>query len=206
MLPTSTILVINETAMTDGNLNSIGARSADAIMRMISSQQLAVDYDYFSVQVPVDIPVIVLSKAPSMIKAAVHVHATPATAATSLPALDMCGVRQYWASCILRPMTLHTSALSHIEDDFLKLRQIHEMNESIFHHWLVLTRLIAIAEQSSEIMIEHWEKMKLMEKARKEHNKRHFPSPCETPPPANTASRSPVTTIHPSATPFTTEF
>lgn len=208
MLPKSTLLVINETALVDGGLDSIGTRSADAIMRLVSSQQLAVCYDYFSVNIPLDVPVIILSKSPSIFRPAIHIHAGPAFIPSSPPpVLDTPALRQYWADAVSRSVTLHNSALPYIEDDFLKLRTVHEMNETIFHLWLVLTRLIAISEQSSDIMISHWEKMKSFEKARKEHNRHHFPSPCETPPPLATGtSRSPITTIHPTATPFPTYF
>lgn len=64
-LANGTNFIVNEDALSAGQINEVGLRSLQAIQQLLAAQTVAYDFTYHTSQMEVDIPVMVLSEGKS---------------------------------------------------------------------------------------------------------------------------------------------
>jgi len=80
-LPAGTVVVLDETELCSGQLNQRGLRNVAALRDLVSRQQVSYDFQYYQMDVVVDLPVIILSRSKSLVPCDVVVRCVPQNAA-----------------------------------------------------------------------------------------------------------------------------
>ena len=150
-LGAGTVLVIDETRMTEGCLNQHALHSIKALESVVKQQMLPVNFEYCpGIRIPTDVCVILVSKSPSilaqdMIKcfSPTEVFAQRGEAAVSKEnenevamdislgfdaAEELHSIRQWWAHCRVSNASLDDGMVSYVEEDFVTARQKRNQN------------------------------------------------------------------------------
>ena len=72
-LPPGSLLLLDETAMAAGEIGEAGVRSLQALGRVLTDQQLPVDFQFYSADYPLDVAVVTVSRGRSLLRDAHHV-------------------------------------------------------------------------------------------------------------------------------------
>merc|ERR1719261_1627954 len=67
-LAAGTTMILDETAMTEGNLNESGVKSFEAIQHLVTDRRLACDFDVYDVPLPLELTCLTVSKGRSLLK------------------------------------------------------------------------------------------------------------------------------------------
>jgi len=152
----STHLWLDETVMTDGQLNANGLKNLTALGNLITWQKLEYDFQFQSMEYETDIPCLIMSEGRSMLPCDMqimlkpcHVEARPDLisktfneigSSLSVELLDR--IRQYITTCKMTEYNLTDQVMNAVQDDFVSMRQTDEgMTVEDFHSLLVLGRL-----------------------------------------------------------------
>ena len=175
-LAKGTLVVVDETAMAEGNITEHGVRQLQALRRVVSDQQVGYDFQFHAHDFATDIQFIVLSshgKSP-MLETSAHVRITP----ERLPALPdeqgldaetLDAIRAFLALTRTRESTLGEATTQMIEDDFVESRKVNpRITGDNLGHWLTVARLLALSHGETDISPARWQTMKQMEAAREE--------------------------------------
>lgn len=73
-LPDGLCLFLNETALAEGQLNSLGLQNIEALGNIISWQRLTYDFKFHSVQIDTDLKVLVISEGKSILPVTIRIQ------------------------------------------------------------------------------------------------------------------------------------
>lgn len=180
-LSASTHLVLDETAMTEGQLLADGVRNVTALGNVCSWQKIEYDFNFHPVEFHVDIPVLILSERRSMVASDVHLPLRLDSSAVNncvelVNRLEtdtqlLARMRNYLTVVRLMPFSLSDSMQEAVQNDFIQSRVPGQTNTPMtpedLHLLLVLSRLLAMSFGQTELTEPLWQRAKSMELERK---------------------------------------
>ena len=78
-LVNGTVLLFDETQMNPGKIDNFGVENIKSLASLIENQNILMDFGYHSLELPISVPVIVLSDARTILKNTLHVPVTQAS-------------------------------------------------------------------------------------------------------------------------------
>lgn len=185
-LSDNTHLVVDETAMANGQLNADGVRNLTALGSMIRWQRVEYNFNYHQIEFATDVPCLVLSEGRSILPNDVQVMMRPAEVpgqtvvdsrfagvSSSLDMSMLSRLRTYLTLAQTRPFELTDAMQKYVEEDFVRERRAQTNNSNAMsaddlHGLLVLARLMAMSRGEASLTKSIWEECKMMERQRKE--------------------------------------
>ncbi|XP_049858770.1 mini-chromosome maintenance complex-binding protein-like isoform X2 [Schistocerca gregaria] len=176
-----THLILDETALSTGQLNSTGVQNISALGKLISQQKIDYDFQFYQLGFDYNTPVLVLSEGKSLLPCNVEVRlqcsigtieeyeAKLDTVFRGIDSAVLDGIRRYLTAARLSEYAIPEGLGEVIENDFVQLRQEHpEVSAEDLHLMLVLARLVSLSCGQKMLTRQAWEKAVDMEKQRKE--------------------------------------
>ncbi|XP_013134505.1 PREDICTED: mini-chromosome maintenance complex-binding protein [Papilio polytes] len=180
-----THLVLDETKMEQGRLDSTGVGNITALGNMITTQKVEYDFKYYKMEFDADIKVLLLSEGKSLLPSDYHIPLKPEE--SSLEIFDaiveaatyylkeeiMNTIRKYLTNLKLVKYTV-TEDLKFVEDDFIELRKADTENPfsaDDLHRHLVLARLVSLSHGRDTLTEHCWDITRNMENKRLERLK-----------------------------------
>jgi hypothetical protein len=177
-LSTGTVLLCDETALGEGQLSPRGVKSLQSLHSLSVFQHLPLEFDYFSMNLPVDVPLVIVSNPSSIIGAALtqvplRMSSPSQSQCSMIPALslsdsDLDCARVWWTAVRHLPVEMSADMCDAAQNEFVSARQKDPaVSADDFHAWLCLSRLLALSNCDDCISIAHFQKAVEMEAKRK---------------------------------------
>ncbi|KAA6418765.1 MAG: E2F target 1 [Trebouxia sp. A1-2] len=172
MLAPRTQLLLDETDMQQGQLTDVGCKNVIALGTLMASQVLDCDFGAYSLPMPVDAPVTVLSVGASLLKPSVDLELLINAAGTSPQSTgvgeeSLPAIRAYLHQVQHLDFDMGKANSAWLEQDFIDARrQDQSVTASDFHKQLTLARLISVSRAETQMTKVRWHQMKAMEHAR----------------------------------------
>ncbi|KPJ02129.1 Mini-chromosome maintenance complex-binding protein [Papilio xuthus] len=180
-----THLVLDETKMEQGRLDSTGVGNITALGNMIITQKVEYDFKYYKMEFDSDIKVLLLSEGKSLLPSDYHIPLRPEE--SSLEIFDaiveaatyylkeeiMNTIRKYLTNLKLVKYTV-SEDLKFVEDDFIEMRKTDSENPfsaDDLHRHLVLARLVSLSRGYDTLNKDCWDMTRKMERERLERLK-----------------------------------
>jgi len=182
-LSAGTRLIVDESAMTTGQLGPKGVNNLKALGNLITWQKVEYDFTYHTLDRDADISVLVLSEGRSWLPSDFALPVTPVQE-NNLEALietnyknignilnqDVLNrIRVYISQCQFAEYQLSETLQNEVQEDFVRMRQENPGSMSVedLHTHLVLARLVAVGKGKATLEGEDWTRVKEMEKERR---------------------------------------
>ncbi|XP_065184738.1 mini-chromosome maintenance complex-binding protein-like [Sycon ciliatum] len=172
-LSEGTVMLLDETALSEGQLNETGISNIVAINSVLSRQQLAYDFQYQTIDFPTNVNAIVVSEGKSILQVdcQVPLQATAdAPTVNSLSAVQLNMLRVYLTAAQRTTYDLPEAVQKHLQEDFVTMRK--ERPETVtadtFHRLLLVARLLSISRGQVALDITTWNDAKQLEARRLE--------------------------------------
>lgn len=172
-LAPGSLLVLDETAMAEGQVNQEGVKALVAINSLVTDQILTCDFMSYDVKIPLELFCLLVSKQRSIIK---DVHVTvplrPATqvAQETRPAApgSLDAARFLLGLVTRRPRHVRISdeVGSRFSEDFAAVRQELKVRPELCHAWMGLARAHCLTFAEEELTAERWSAVHQLEKQR----------------------------------------
>lgn len=176
-----THLMLDETAMTDGQLTAQGLANLTALGNLITWQKAEYDFKYQKMEYDTDIPCLVMSEGRSMLPSDVQLmlkpdcEASPGVIGTKYSGIGsyltsslLARLRAFVTACREAEFTLSEERMQGVQEDFVRMRQAEGgITVEDFHVLLVLARLVAKSQGRATLLAEDWERAKAMEAERR---------------------------------------
>lgn len=178
-LSKNTHVVLDETKLSNGQLNSSGIDGVRALMEVIKHQKLTYDFKFYQMEFDSDIAFIICSDGKSMLGSDIHVVLKPEricidTFAEILDAAKyflkpelLNDARKYLTQARLIKYEISDKVEDFIQEQLVKMRQNGNVSADDLHNLLVLARLVSLSKGKSHMDEECWKKACEMEKQRK---------------------------------------
>uniref|UniRef100_A0A182FLN1 Mini-chromosome maintenance complex-binding protein n=1 Tax=Anopheles albimanus TaxID=7167 RepID=A0A182FLN1_ANOAL len=175
-----THLVLDETRLQPGKLESAGVEAVRHVAHLINDQQLKYDFKFYQLEFNADVPVLVLSEGRSMLPSNCQLPIMPDLDAIELieetikagrhyiaPKLDE--VRCFLTHARIRSFDMKTLDPKIVEEDFVEMRvgSSGEVSMNDLHTLFVLARLVGLSSGHPSLTRDHWERAKKLELERR---------------------------------------
>jgi len=173
-LAAGTHMLVDETGMDEGRLEAAGVRSLAALRDVAQSQTLPIDFHFYTLPLAVDIPLLLLSRGASLVQAGaeVAVRAVRPPAPPSLSEAQLAPVRSHLAACRALPHCIGAEVAAAVEADLVAARAADPgLDQSVFHRWLTLGRLLAASRGETELSAACWLEVREMERLAEERRR-----------------------------------
>ncbi|CAH1170646.1 unnamed protein product [Phaedon cochleariae] len=179
-LSNNTHLVLDETKLNPGKLNTAGINNVKTIIEAIKNQKVAYDFNYYPLEFDCDIPFLIFSEGKSMLSSDVHVVLEPdlfcantikeifEAAEQFLKPDILDGIRRYLTLARLTQYELTDKVEELVTNEFVNMRQQGAVSADDLHSMLVLSRLVAISQGKPNLDEESWTKACRLEHQRKD--------------------------------------
>ncbi|XP_063382766.1 mini-chromosome maintenance complex-binding protein [Cydia fagiglandana] len=186
-----THLILDETQMEQGRLDTTGVHNISALANLIKTQKVKYDFKYYQMDFESDVSVLILSEGKSLLPSDYHVPLRPEE--SSLEIFDaiveaatyylkeeiMNLIRAYLTNLKLVKYTI-TEDLKFVEDDFIEMRRNSTTEAPVtaddLHRLLVLARLVSLSRGHDTLNKQCWDTAKAMEAELTHRLKNRVPS------------------------------
>ncbi|XP_071985601.1 mini-chromosome maintenance complex-binding protein [Engystomops pustulosus] len=179
-LPAHTLLLVDETVLEQGQLDTAGVRNLTALGNVITWQKVDYDFSYHQMEFPCNVNVLVTSEGRSLLPSDCQVHLKPQTCPPSLepymeallsatlPAM-LNKFRMYLSLLQLMDYTITEEITKAVEDDFVDMRKDdpQSMSADDLHRLLVVARLLSLSVGQTSLSRDGWLRAKELETQRK---------------------------------------
>ncbi|CAK9260337.1 unnamed protein product [Sphagnum jensenii] len=166
-LAEGTHLTLDETALEAGTLNATGIQNLASLKHLLEWQKVEYDFQFYKMEMPADLPVLILSQAKSRMlpaDAVVPLMSTATPACSTPDELDFAKWRLYLTMARDMEHTLQPSILKTVEDDLVAARQEDRtLGPETFHRWLTMARLMAVSYMEPTLLPERWRMVRDLE-------------------------------------------
>lgn len=170
-----TLLVVDETQLSPGQLNEQGVKNLAALCHLSRWQRLYYDFHYYTTEFSCDTPVMVFSEGRSIIKDNCEIPLDPVVLTSSgdraikrLTEQQLHAIREYLGLCREIQYSVPKELQTVVGDDFVALRKVDPgATGDSLHHLLCLARLVSISHGCTEMGLDHWTHVKELEQKRK---------------------------------------
>ncbi|KAJ0397010.1 hypothetical protein ATCC90586_009244 [Pythium insidiosum] len=170
-LARGTLVLLDETALSAGQLRGEGVKNLGALQSVVEKMLLPYDFQYYSMDFPLDVAVLSISHGKSILPVHVSIPVKPSCAqptetADPEPALVEC-FRLYLAVLRSLDVRLGNELADRAEKHYVECRKTSP-NISIddLHRWLRLARLVALSCGEDEVSTASWEATLALEQQR----------------------------------------
>jgi len=186
-LAPGTLLVLDETCLSEDNISGQGVKALGAIGTLVTEQQLTCDYLSYDVNVPLDIPCVIVSKQRSIIKdlevvlplRSCSVDTAPSMSTTKQPAsLDAARLLLGLVTRRPRPLQIPDDAAHQLSADFAMVRQEFQVNANLCHAWLALARAQCLTFAEEALTPSRWHSLFECERQRLQRCREHTLACC----------------------------
>lgn len=163
-LAPGTVMILDETALSAGQLGETGVRNVHALAEFTSVQEIEYDFQYHTMRVPVDVPVLVVSPSTaggSLItgtdaKVPLRMTAEPRPSPPLHPETAK-AMRAFIACARGSEHSIGKEASAELEAAMVAARQgTEKATQEQFHRWLTMARLWALSGGETDLNIRHW--------------------------------------------------
>uniref|UniRef100_A0A182W2F8 Mini-chromosome maintenance complex-binding protein n=1 Tax=Anopheles minimus TaxID=112268 RepID=A0A182W2F8_9DIPT len=174
-----THLVLDETRLQAGKLESAGVEAVKHVAHLIKSQRLKYNFQFYQLDFNADVPVLVLSEGKSMLPSNCYLPIVPDLDAIKLieetmkagrhyitPKLDE--MRRYLTAARVREFDMKTLDPTIVQDDFVRMRTENSaVTMDDLHALFVLARLLGLSRGRKALRREDWDRAKVLENERR---------------------------------------
>ncbi|XP_052888914.1 mini-chromosome maintenance complex-binding protein [Anopheles moucheti] len=174
-----THLVLDETRLQTGKLESAGVEAVKHVAHLIKSQQLKYNFQFYQLDFNADVPVLVLSEGKSMLPSNCYLPIVPDLDAIKLieetikagrhyitPKLNE--MRLYLTIARVREFDMKSLDPTVVQDDFVRMRTENSaITMDDLHALFVLARLLGLSRGRKSLQREDWERAKVLENERR---------------------------------------
>ncbi|XP_049289151.1 mini-chromosome maintenance complex-binding protein [Anopheles funestus] len=174
-----THLVLDETRLQTGKLESGGVEAVKHVAHLIKSQRLKYNFQFYQLDFNADVPVLILSEGKSMLPSNCYLPIVPDLDAIKLidetikagrhyitPKLDE--MRRYLTTARVREFDMKTLDPTIVQDDFVRMRTENSaVTMDDLHALFVLARLLGLSRGRKSLGREDWERAKVLESERR---------------------------------------
>ncbi|GLJ14702.1 hypothetical protein SUGI_0238350 [Cryptomeria japonica] len=171
-LASGTHLTIDETQLKAGTLNSTGVENVQIFRDLLEWQKVGYDFEYYTMDMPTDIQVLVLSDGKSNIFPADIV--VPFRPTSEFSPLSACRFskqqwRLYLSTMKSYEHTIGKDMQQLLENDMVAARQRdRSVGPEVFGRWLTMARLVSLSFGEKTMSMDHWQIVKDLERQRSE--------------------------------------
>lgn len=179
-LAPQTHLVIDETRLATGQLQSAGLAALSSITQLISNQIVKCDFQFYQLDFEADIPVLVVSEGKSILHSDFHCPLKPDLDSGAVQIIDETlkaakqfvrancrEMRRFLTSQKGQKFALGTGVQEVIQNDLVDMRRNFNLKPDDFHSFLNLSRLVGKSLGKTEANAETWELVKSLEMERR---------------------------------------
>ncbi|XP_077992480.1 mini-chromosome maintenance complex-binding protein-like [Glandiceps talaboti] len=181
-----THLVIDETALQPGQLDTNGVQNVTALGNVISWQKVDYDFNYHRSEFPTNIEVLTLSEGKSLLPSDSQVPIKVQTTSCSSSVGDsFAAIHRSLTPVLLSRFRTYISVIQSmnydlteelqkaVEDDFVEMRKNdpQSMTAEDFHQLLIVSRWLSLTTGQKTLTKDAWERAKLIERERKQRIK-----------------------------------
>lgn len=168
-------VLIDETQLESGTLNSLGVANAKLLKNLLELQKVEYDFKYYKMEMAADVQVLVISEGKSnILPADLVVPFRPCSVGSSenVAAEALKSWRWYLATVRSLPHSIGQEMQKAVEDDLVAARQAdRSLGSHDFSRWLTMGRLMSISFGETCLSLEHWQMVKELERLRRERLK-----------------------------------
>lgn len=178
-LSKNTHLVVDETKLQEGKLDTLGLHNLKALSNAIRYQKVPYDFKFYSIDLECDLPVIVFSEGVSLLPHDIQIplQPDPECVRSFKEILDaakhflnpemLLNIRRYLTQARLVEYELNEEIQELVQEEFVRMRQDHNVKVEDLHNLLVLGRLLSLSEGQNSLSRDVLRKALDMEKKRK---------------------------------------
>uniref|UniRef100_M4BCC3 Mini-chromosome maintenance complex-binding protein n=1 Tax=Hyaloperonospora arabidopsidis (strain Emoy2) TaxID=559515 RepID=M4BCC3_HYAAE len=169
-----TTMLVNETALTAGQLNDQGVKNIAALQSLVEKMLLPYDFQYYDMDFPQDVVIVTVSEGSTIlpVTVAVLIVGTNSTTAdvqpSSLPEDQLFECFRLFL-CVLRSsvVTIRNEEAEMAEKHYVECRKSQQkVALDDLHRWLRLARLMALSRGEGNISKDSWNAMLMLETER----------------------------------------
>lgn len=173
-LAAGTALVLDETMMTEGNLNDSGVKSFQAIEQLVKDQKMVCDFMSYDVPIPLELTCLVVSKGRSLVKPMdVELPLEPKASVREqhvTPSPGFLDAARFLLALLTRSpqaIKMDPQMTERITADFADSRAADPtLPQEVCHLWLSLARAFCLTHGCDKLTPEHWEAVRSLERQR----------------------------------------
>uniref|UniRef100_G1SH39 Mini-chromosome maintenance complex-binding protein n=1 Tax=Oryctolagus cuniculus TaxID=9986 RepID=G1SH39_RABIT len=179
-LPSNTSLVIDETLLEQGQLDSPGVHNVTALSKLITWQKVDYDFSYHQMEFPCNINVLITSEGRSLLPADCQVHLQPQLVPPNMEehmSSLLAGVlpsalskfRVYLTLLRFLDYSISDDVTKAVEDDFVEMRKNdpQSITADDLHQLLVVARFLSLSAGQTTLSRERWLRAKQLESLRR---------------------------------------
>ncbi|XP_062851647.1 mini-chromosome maintenance complex-binding protein isoform X2 [Trichomycterus rosablanca] len=178
-LARNTSLVLDETQLEQGQLDTAGVRNITALGNLITWQKVDYDFNYHQMEFPCNINVLIMSEGRSLLPCDCQIHLRPtvnppdllehlkAVQHSQLPS-QLNKYRVYLTVARSLDYSITEEITKAVEEDFVEMRKDDPQSVSAedLHRLLVMARLLALSHGQTTLSRDGWIKAKQLEMLR----------------------------------------
>jgi hypothetical protein len=173
-LAAGTVVIFDETQMTEGQLVDAGVRNLNAIRTLVNEQQLVCDFESYPVNIPLEVQAIHMSPRKSIVSDIdVLLPLCPsaevaAQCSSDFPAelLDALRLLLALVTRTAKPLRIPEEVAHKFSEDFAAARESRDIKPELAHTWMSLARAFCLTYGDDELSMEKWSQVLEMENAR----------------------------------------
>lgn len=172
LLADQTHLFLDETQLGEGQLGQCGVQNFQALKGLVENQQVEVDFQFYRLPVPCDVPVTVLSRTKSLLPCdtCVHVARIQGQQHTELPSeTELDELRSYIVHCWMLDYSIPDTVSEVLQQDFVLQRQKDPstVGAEHLHRTLTLARLLSASRGETSLSVETYRALGELEEKRR---------------------------------------
>uniref|UniRef100_F6WP96 Mini-chromosome maintenance complex-binding protein n=1 Tax=Ornithorhynchus anatinus TaxID=9258 RepID=F6WP96_ORNAN len=179
-LPNNTSLVVDETLLEQGQLDTAGVHNVTALGNLITWQKVDYDFSYHQMEFPCNINVLIISEGRSLLPSDCQVHLQPQIIPPNMeeymkslltavfPSL-LNKFRIYLTLVRLLDYSISDEITKAVEDDFVEMRKNdpQSITADDLHQLLIVARFLSLSAGQTTLSRERWLRAKQLESLRK---------------------------------------
>ena len=158
-LAASTVLLLDETKLDSGTLTQIGVRNIESLKAISTVQDVEYDFEYHQMQMPVDIPLIILSDRKSIIPtdSVVPLRRVRNPKLIDATEEELTLMRTFIAGARMTKHVISEKTSVEIEAEIVEARKADAaITQESLHRMLTMTRLRALNYGQTELTTQTW--------------------------------------------------
>lgn len=179
-LPNNTSLVIDETLLEQGQLDTPGVHNVTALSNLITWQKVDYDFSYHQMEFPCNINVFITSEGRSLLPADCQIHLEPqlippnmeeytdSLLSAVLPSV-LNKFRIYLTLLRFLDYSISDEITKAVEDDFVEMRKNdpQSITADDLHQLLIVARFLSLSAGQTTLSRERWLRAKQLESLRR---------------------------------------
>ncbi|KFK42329.1 hypothetical protein AALP_AA2G242000 [Arabis alpina] len=170
-----THLILDETELQRGTLNSVGVENAQLLKNLVECQKVEYDFQYYKMEMATDVQMLIFSEGKSNIMPADLVLPFQPSQLNTLEVITPETTeawRFYLATCKSLSHSIGQELQQVVENDLVEARQTdRSLGSQDLSRLLTLARMMSVSYGETTLSLEHWQMVLELERLRKERLK-----------------------------------